>query len=74
MENLRGPFVIFVAVLVGLFCWWVEIYSVLWGKNKEDSKSETDKQRQETKEDFILKCITYNRVMGSMVSPMAFFK
>ncbi|XP_023880447.1 WAT1-related protein At1g43650 [Quercus suber] len=36
------------------------LYSVLWGKNKEDSKSETDKQRQETKEELVLECITHH--------------
>ncbi|KAK4600882.1 hypothetical protein RGQ29_010471 [Quercus rubra] len=36
------------------------LYSVLWGKNKEDRKSETDKQRQETKEELVLECITHH--------------
>ncbi|KAG2665602.1 hypothetical protein I3760_15G015100 [Carya illinoinensis] len=36
------------------------LYSVLWGKNKEDRKSEMDKQRQVTKEEVILECITHD--------------
>lgn len=38
----------------------VGLYSVLWGKNREDRKSETNEQRQESKEEIVLECITHH--------------
>ncbi|XP_034675225.1 WAT1-related protein At1g43650 isoform X1 [Vitis riparia] len=42
-----------VLLVVGLYC-------VLWGKNREDGKSVTNEQRQESKEEIVLECITHH--------------
>ncbi|XP_030955900.1 WAT1-related protein At1g43650 isoform X2 [Quercus lobata] len=56
------PLALIITAIMSAFLWKENFYwgSVLWGKNKEDRKSETDKQRQETKEELVLECITHH--------------
>ncbi|XP_021285086.1 WAT1-related protein At1g43650-like [Herrania umbratica] len=36
------------------------LYSVLWGKNREDGKGVTNEQHPDTKEEIVLECITHH--------------
>ncbi|PON83042.1 Plant-drug/metabolite exporter [Trema orientale] len=72
---LFTPLALIITAIISAFLWkealyWGSVggaillvgglYSVLWGKNKEDRGNETNEQRQESKEEIILECITHH--------------
>ncbi|KAB1220847.1 hypothetical protein CJ030_MR3G023985 [Morella rubra] len=72
------PLALIITAIISAFLWkenlyWGSIggaillvgglYIVLWGKNKEGKSESTDKQRQETKEEVILECITHHQAV-----------
>jgi hypothetical protein len=53
MENLHGPFVIFVAVLVGLFCWWGGSTASCGVKTNRKTSAKDSRRRRRSKTDQI---------------------